>query len=654
MVVNQPHGHYMVNIDFLYKTGLISSLDYYFALILCRTANEKDPVMLLSAALTSRAALKGNVFLDLDDYAGKVIPRYDDLKQNSASLQSKCFSLKFPEKNQWIQSIKNSGMAGNSIKYPLVYEGESHLYLARYYDFQQRIVKNIVTRMKEKPDNIDITVLNQGVKRLFPDADNSDTNISDANISKTKKNRIIAKGIKKAAGDMHTHKAGGIRIQKKAAKNALLSKFTIISGGPGTGKTFICEKIIKLLNDQADIASMPRPRIIAAAPTGKAASKLKTGSTIHRMLGSTNRSNSFRYNSENPIPCDVVIIDEASMIDIALMARLLEAVPQHAILIMLGDKNQLASVEAGAVFGDICRAKIISRILINLDYNFRSGGRSGIDRLAKAVNSGDTAEVEKLLSDKNRDDICFVEINDEADEIITDNIIKGYLPFIEEAEPGMALEKFDMFRILCAHRKGHYGTEYFNTKTETILNSQIRKQLFEHKELNTKGGVLCKTPINSFTDKNSDTHQNSQFFEATEGSRDQTHGRYKKPVMVNVNDYNKKLFNGDTGILMKLNDGTARVFLSGSKSFPFSDFPSHEDAFAMTVHKSQGSEFDHVLFVIPEKISPVVTRELLYTGITRAKKKITIAGTMEVIKKAVSSPLHRRSAITELIDSAGD
>ena len=620
----------MIDIDILYKSGFISNLDYYFSLTLCRTAKENDPIMLLSAALTSMAAIKGNVCLDIDEYAGKTMSGYNSVLPES---EGACF--KFPEKNFWIESIENSSMIGKSTAYPLVYDGKSRLYLARYYDFQQRIVENIIQRMKKKPDDVDVNILNQGLDRLFPCVKNSDFqgSVTENHEIKGIKSSFERKsGIEEAIAMMDE----GIIIQKQAAMNAVLRKFTIISGGPGTGKTFICEKIIELLNDQADAASLPHPRIIAAAPTGKAASKFINGSTIHRMLGASNRSNQFRYSKETPVRCDVVIIDEASMIDIAMMARLLEAVPKNARLIMLGDKNQLTSVESGAVFGDICRAEIMSDVLTNLKYNFRSGGNCGIDKLAKAVNSGDTVEVEKLLLNKNDDDICFVETNNGAYGRIKDKIIKKYLPFMKEEDPEAALEQFDKFRILCAHRKGYYGTEFFNKITETILRSSIKEDF------------------------------------------------YKKPVMVNVNAYDKNLFNGDTGIVVKTKDGTAKVFIKKgiekkginnnykddnkdigdsvqkSKgdantaliSFPFSDFPSHEDAFAMTVHKSQGSEFDHVLLVIPDILTPVVTRELLYTGITRAKKKVTIAGDMEVIKEAVSLPVHRSSAITELIDNS--
>ena len=648
----------MVDLDFLHRFKIISDLDYYFALILCRTAEETDPVIRISAALTSRAALNGNVCLDLDDYAGKPVSGYEPYALDGSSthdIQSPGFfnsslsgpavsdqkniisepsRARFPVKSQWIQAIKKSSLTGNSIAYPLVYDGESRLYLARYYDFQQRIVENIVKRIQKKPDDINMSILKKGLDRLFP-------------------------GTKKSGDNTDR----GIEMQKKAAMNAVLRKFAIISGGPGTGKTFIIEKIIALLEDQANAASKRPLRVMAAAPTGKAASKLKMGLTIHRMLGAAGRSNKFRYNKDNPLACDLIIIDEASMIDIALMTRLLEAVPEKARFIMLGDKNQLASVEAGAVFGDICRAEMISDVMVNLEHNFRSGGSSGIDRLAKAVKTGDTAEVENILSDRRHEDICFVEINNknnshtrntcmdhntkndtindnqtfcdeqsmDADRKIMDQIIKGYLPFIKAADPGTALEKFNRFRILCAHRKGRYGTDYFNAITEKGLRLQIKEKF----------------------------HAENVF--------------YKKPVMINVNNYNKELFNGDTGIAVRSENNMTRVFFkdeiqykkrnngkknaeeiknSGLKSFLFSDLPSHEDAFAMTVHKSQGSEFDHVLFALPSRLSPVVTRELLYTGITRAKKSVTIAGTITGIKEAVSLPVQRNSAITELIDRA--
>ncbi len=622
----------MIDIDFLYKCGMISNLDYYFSRVLCATAKEKDPVVLLSLALVSWTTLNGNVCLDIDEYAGKAL--YDCGFPDSELFDSPFFL--FPVRNQWVQSIEQSGVIGPSIEFPVVYDGKSRLYLAKYYDFQQRIVGSIAKRVREKPDDVDIIVVNRKLDRLF-------SGIDDLFSKKSRSaSAVCSTGV--YPKDPDNARKEGIKMQKKAVINAVMSRFSIISGGPGTGKTFICEKIMEFLKNQVGSVSASSLRIIAAAPTGKASSKLNMGSTIHRMLGATNRAGRFRYNKDNPIPCDVAIIDEASMIDIALMARLFEAVPESARLIMLGDKNQLASVEAGAVFGDICRADAMSHVMTDLNYNFRSGSDSGIDRLAKAVNAGDARGVERILLDKRYEDACFVEMGGKDQGLpvkIIDEIAEGYFSFAKESDPAKLLDKFDMFRILCAHKKGYCGTEYFNEIAE--------KTVFIHKGRNLYPGNF-----------------------------------YKKPLMVNVNDYRKNLFNGDTGIAVKSEDGVTGVFFretgktriktEGEKNknyekndsdtgkeqkpvlryFPLSDIPPYEDAFAMTVHKSQGSEFDHVLFVIPEKLSPVITRELLYTGITRAKKKVTVAGSMEVIRKAVSIPVRRNSAITELLDSSLD
>ncbi len=721
----------MIDINFLYKYGIVSNLDYYFAIVLCKTANEKDPIMLISAALTSKAVFDGNICFELDRFAGKHIglcgfddnllkfdsqlscllrdsgcTHYGDGMSSQISLDESLSLLTFPEKRQWIKSIKQSRIAGPSIDFPIVYDDEFRLYLAKYYDFQQRIVNNIIQRVDGSLDDVDISVLYESVGRIFSDMEGRnkgelhsqvfctkdiDSDIFDMgkiDIGADKSDRCQ---LDKSDVNKRVTIEDGVRAQKKAVMNAVLRRFSIISGGPGTGKTFICEKIIEALNDQAKAASKPSLKVISAASTGKAASKLNMGLTIHRMLGATNTPNRFIYNKDNPIPCDVVIVDEASMIDIALMARLLEAVPKNARLIMLGDKNQLASVEAGAVFGDICRVKKLYGFVTTLNYNFRSGGGSGIDKLAHSLNSGDILNVERILKNMIYDDICFISIdnnsitNDNSYVIesnkasvggidnfhtsfndksinhgdiknygrndnndlravsyggqtiyipgkIVDEIIKNYDPFIYARSPEKAIKKFNMFRILCPHKKGYYGTDFFNTICEQLLYLEKKKK--------------------------ADIKPNS----------------YKVPIMINVNDYRKKLFNGDTGIAMKSAKGAIKAFFintiqesneeliendydkimedkeAGLRSFMLSELPPHENAFAMTVHKSQGSEFDHVLFVIPPKLSPILTRELIYTGVTRARKKITIIGDMSIIKKAIDCSVHRKSGITELID----
>ncbi|OQY00950.1 MAG: exodeoxyribonuclease V subunit alpha [Desulfobacteraceae bacterium 4572_130] len=570
--------------DILFKSGFFSNLDFYFAKTISKIAKENNPIIFLSLALTSRAVSKGHVCFDIKEYAGKSI--------NETGLEQ---DIILPQFHDWIKALKKSKIAGNRCDFPLVYDLKSRLYLAKYYDFQQRLIKNIIKRINLNTDNMFKN------KEIFK---NHDLFFNEKN-----KNNEISKGIIN---------------QNNAIKNAILKKISIISGGPGTGKTFITKKIIKLLNKQADFLSVPNPVIISMAPTGKAASKLENGFTIHRALGALKNTTGFKYNLSNQLVCDVVIVDEASMIDIALMTRLLEAVPLNAKLIMLGDKNQLASVETGAVFGDICRADKISDIITNLNYNFRSKGKTGIDKLAQSINNGDFQTLEKLLTKKTQpiqkdyNDISFIEIKDKSNfsEKIKHQIISGYLPFLKEIEPKKVLKSFNDFKILCAHKKGVFGVEHFNLIAEKVLSQHLQK-------LNIK----------------------NKFF--------------KIPVMIKTNDYNKGLFNGDIGVCLKLKNNKIRVVFNDEnnnnnmenlKYFKFSQLPDFDNAFAITVHKSQGSEFDNVLVVIPDKLSPVLTRELLYTSVTRAKKSVTILGKIDVIKKAVLIPVKRSSGITDFLN----
>ncbi|MBC3997158.1 exodeoxyribonuclease V subunit alpha [Morganella morganii] len=450
--------------------------------------------------------------------------------------------------------------------------------------------------------------------------------------------------------------------QKIAAAVAVSSRTAVISGGPGTGKTTTVARILAAL-----VQSAADPLLIElAAPTGKAAARLteslgeaiaqldltdaqrammpEQAKTLHRLLGAQPDSRRLRHHQKNPLMSDVLIVDEASMVDLPMMAALIDALPENAMLILLGDKDQLASVEAGAVLGDICRFAEsgytpqrrqaleamtgcvlpdkspahpvnVQDHLCLLRKSFRFDAGSGIGQLATAVNNGDVRETMAVLGGQ-RPDVRYVPLENEDGyaQVLTDTM-KAYLPFLslvkQHADPAAVLDAFSQFRLLCALREGPFGVEGLNERIERLLHQQghIRRPLI---------------------------HRHRAY-----------HG---KPVMISRNDSPLGLFNGDIGIMLTDENHELRVYFrlpDGTiRSIRPSRLPAHETAYVMTVHKSQGSEFAHTALVLPVQPSPLVSRELLYTALTRAKQFLTIYSREECVKRAVKTPTQRYSGLS--------
>jgi exodeoxyribonuclease V alpha subunit len=502
---------------------------------------------------------------------------------------------------------------------PLVLDAAGRLYLRRYFELEQSLATNLRARAAvELP--VDETRLRGDVARLFPPRAEPDW-------------------------------------QRVAAVTAVVRGLCVVSGGPGTGKTTMVVRVLALLAGQSS-----RPlRAGLVAPTGKAAARLQEAirsaratlaiddalraripdatSTIHRLLGARRDSTAFRYGPENPLPLDLVVVDEASMVDLALMARLVAALPAEARLVLLGDRDQLASVEAGAVLGDVCgpapgfsaagRARIASLAevalpagrpnasrladcVVLLVESHRFGGASGIGRLAAAVNEGATERVAALLDDPTVPDVTRAE--GDTDELVA-AALAGHAAYRElvvgGAEPAALFEAFRSFRMLCAHRRGPRGAE--------TLNARIT--------------------------------------EALDPRADWYPGR---PVLVTQNDHALRLFNGDVGIALPDAEagGRLRVVFEGEagrlRRIPPLRLPPHETTYAMTIHKSQGSEFDRVLIVLPPDDSRLLTRELLYTGITRARSAVAIWGDDLVLGAAVERRLTRSSGLRDSLWGRGE
>jgi len=551
-------------LDVLFEHDFFSELGYFFARSMAVAYNAKDPIVMVSCALVLQALLDGHVCLDMTTLEGT----QKNLSETGHLI------VKYPDAETWTTALRKSSMISDSIHTPLVLDSGLKLYLARYFHFQNRLVENIAQRVNFPSPPMDETLIDEFLEEFFPGCD---------------ENHLP---------------------QKKAVKNAVLKRFSIISGGPGTGKTFVIRTIRRLLSLYTKKIGQAEQKIICVAPTGKAASKLEEGSTIHNALRLLIKKPGFYYNKNNLLNKDVVIIDEASMIDLPLLARLLEAVPLEAKVIMTGDKHQLTSIQAGAVFNDLCAVNELSSNTISLSYNFRSRGKTGIEKLSKAINEGDIQHFEALLLSKDYPDLIFKDYDNSESVmgILQTYIMEGYRPFNDAQNAAEALTKLDEFRILCAHNKGEYGSLQVNHICEKILRSSY----------------------------NSDIEEKS----------------FIKAIMVNSNDYKKGLFNGDTGVAIEKNGKITAFFKdldNNIRQYRYSDLPSHDMAFAITIHKSQGSEFDSVLMFIPSRFSPVVTKQLLYTGVTRARKKVIIIGNLDIMKAAISVNVKRHSGVEEYL-----
>ncbi|HKM97615.1 MAG TPA: exodeoxyribonuclease V subunit alpha [Buttiauxella sp.] len=451
--------------------------------------------------------------------------------------------------------------------------------------------------------------------------------------------------------------------QKVAAAVALTRRISVISGGPGTGKTTTVAKLLAALVQLTDTTPL---RIQLAAPTGKAAARLteSLGSalrrlplddaqkaalpndacTLHRLLGAQPNSQRLRYHAGNLLHLDVLVVDEASMVDLPMMAKLIHALPPHARVIFLGDRDQLASVEAGAVLGDIChyvthgyspaRAVELSRLtgysllageghqasvlrdgLCLLQKSYRFDSKSGIGQLAFAVNASDVKQARGVFS-QGFSDISKQPLRESEDyALMIADAVDGYRPYLElirnHAEPAAILEAFGRYQLLCALRDGPFGVSGLNTRIELGL---VQKRLIERPNPTV-----------------------SRWYNG-------------RPIMISRNDSSLGLFNGDIGIALDTGEGL-RVWFpmpDGTiKSVQPSRLPGHDTAFAMTVHKSQGSEFEHAALVLPNQYTAVVTRELVYTAITRARSRLSLYADDRVFEKAIVTKTERRSGLME-------
>ncbi|MFZ1639962.1 MAG: exodeoxyribonuclease V subunit alpha [Candidatus Contendobacter sp.] len=620
-------------LPFLHERGLLTDLDLHFARFMARLAggqpSENSPrpageglgvreSLELAAALASHATGQGDICINLRQWARR---------WNAMAGETPAFAP--PPISDWLGILRASPVVGRpGARQPLILDRRGRLYLYRYWEYEHRLAEDLLRRAGEASVPVDEARLQADLDRLFP---------------------------------RHPQLTGP-DWQKVAAAVAALKRVCIISGGPGTGKTSTVLRILALLTGQ----SGERPlRIALAAPTGKAAARLQEAiraakpalgleperlaqipeeaSTLHRLLGARPDSAYFRHDRDNPLPVDVLVVDEVSMVGLALMAKTVDALPPAARLILLGDKDQLASVEAGAVLGDLCfgggrfspefRARLaaltgeplprgrtvpspLADAIVLLRHSYRFGSASGIGALARAVNGGKSAEAVALLVGSPHEDIAWRTLADPAElpEQLAEPVGEGFAPYLraarEGAGPAEVFECFNQFRVLSALRNGPFGVEALNRLCEAALRDR---------------GLI-------------------------QTRQDWYLGR---PVMIVRNDYNLRLFNGDIGITLPDPEEPERmrVFFLGSdgalRSFAPARLPEHETVYAMTVHKSQGSEFDRVRVVTPNEPSPVLSRELVYTALTRAKLHAAFHGLPEVFAGAVERRLRRSSGLRD-------
>ncbi|UPG84733.1 exodeoxyribonuclease V subunit alpha [Luteibacter aegosomatis] len=611
-------------LDVAVEEGRLRPIDRAFARFLATLDASAGPRVLAAAALASRELGDGHICIDVEAL-GQMEPWLVDA-------------------TDWLTgSPLVAGPAGDPAA-PLVWDG-GLLYLRRFWRDEVRVAEAIVGRLAPADTPVE---LKDELSRLFP-------------------------------GD-----GGTPDWQKIACAVAARGTFTVITGGPGTGKTTTVVRLLGLWQTLAHRRGEPRLRIRLAAPTGKAAARLNASiagqierldvdpavkqaipaevATLHRLLGSRPDSRAFRHDRDDPLHLDVLVIDEASMIDLELMAATLDALPAGARLVLLGDKDQLSSVEAGAVLGDLCAradaghydadtwrwlaavcgmdvspwrdgdARALDQRVVMLRHSHRFGAKSGIGELASAINRGDPAAARRAFESSMGD----IAMHAPSAAAIATLAIEGrdgapgyraWFDWIERERPAAdapfasfeawgsrALRAHARFQLLCASRHGDHGV--------VGQNERIARGLVE------RGYV--------------------------DAGRDWYEGR---PVMVTRNDYALGLMNGDVGVTLWIPDGQGGMALRvafglldehGRERVRFvvpSRLAAVDTVYAMTVHKSQGSEFEHTALALPAEPSPVLTRELLYTGVTRARTHFTLLAGGDIVAYAVGRKTKRASGL---------
>ncbi|HEX7340140.1 MAG TPA: exodeoxyribonuclease V subunit alpha, partial [Rhodanobacteraceae bacterium] len=599
----------------LHADGALRPLDVELGRLLRKLAPDDAPAVALAAAVASLAVAQGHSCLPLAALPDVLAMPGD--KPLPA----------LPKTDRLREALQASALVGCTDSpadacLPLWLDAHDRLYLRRYAVYERRVADVLGRLAAHEPDAVpDATTLRDLLSRHF------------------------------------TLQGSSPDWQAVAVATGLLSRLAVITGGPGTGKTTTVLWLLLALLDQAEAAGQPAPRIALAAPTGKAAARMSQSiaqrlpamglapavcehlaiqaSTIHRLLGMRARSSRFRHDRHYPLDVDVLVLDEASMIDLPLMAKLLDALPERARLVLLGDRDQLASVEAGNVLAGICAAAddgglsvsraallhaatgfdlpvssapgALADCVIGLRDSHRFKADGGLGRLAAWVRDGQADEVVRGLHDEAFAGVSHVTTIQPAAHVLQ-HTTGRFAALAACVTPREALDQAGRLRVLTALREGPAGCVTLNAALEAALRQGA--------------------------------HWPSR-----------TAWYPGRLVMVTENAPESGLFNGDIGIAMVDGKGGMGVHFEtvegGTRSFPVQALPAHETAFAMTIHKSQGSEFDDVILVLPPNDARVLGRELLYTGLTRAREHVQLVGTDKVIAAAVARSTRRYSGLAE-------
>jgi exodeoxyribonuclease V alpha subunit len=555
--------------------GVLTSADIHVATRTAELAGEADDEVRLAVALAVRAARQGSVCVDL----GVVRDQLDDLA--------------WPAADGWLARVAASPLAARSV----VQVDGGLLYLDRYHREECQVHDDLVARLAAPaPEVRDAAALAVTAERLFP--------------------------------------GEGYAEQRTAALAAAHQGTTVLTGGPGTGKTTTVAGLLALLTEQ----SGDRPlRVALTAPTGKAAARLQeaveavqredrftdadrsrlaglSASTLHRLLGWRPGSRTrFKHHRGNRLPHDVIVVDETSMVSLTLMARLLEATRPETRLVLVGDPDQLASVEAGAVLADLVRGLSVRApsTVAALTTTHRFG--STIGELAAALRAADADRAVELLTAGNAD-ASLVDPGDTATMAILRQQLTDHAVAVRRAavdhDASAAVHALDQHRLLCAHREGPWGVGHWNRQVERWL------------------GEATGAPVG-----------------AAWG-----HEWYAgRPVLVTANDYGLGLYNGDTGVTVLDDEERLRVVMADGRltTFAPSRLGDIETLHAMTVHKSQGSQAHQVTALLPDPDSPLLTRELFYTAVTRAQDEVRVVGTEAAVRAAMATTAQRATGLAQ-------
>ncbi len=595
---------------------IFSDFDIYFSQFITRISDKKPPELFYSALLLSYTNSEGHVCLDLKTMHTPSMPK-DVLERIIGHFST----------DQWKEILISCSVVGKPGDFrPLILDN-TLLYLHKQWQYETDVAKALNAFSVSSVDITDSEGLSKLLDLYFPQENDE------------------------------------INLHRIAAYIAATKKLCIITGGPGTGKT---STVVNILAFLIELTQNKDLKIALAAPTGKAAARMEeavkrakknlknsnsiedimpsSATTIHRLLGAIPNSHLFRYGPKNLLPVDIAVIDEASMVDLSIMAKFLGALPHDCRLILLGDHNQLASVQAGSVLGDICNQEylaIFSRPFYKKARNFVKIDMSEHKSLQDEAGLADCIvelkkryRFKKIIADfseavKNGEsDTAFSCMNKSVSGVLSwiemqhgkllpnsikEEIIHGWKAYLETENIDNMFTAFDNFRILSVLRSGLFGVETLNKIVENILSE-----------------TELLTPA-------------SQWYA-------------KKPIMITKNNYRLNLYNGDTGIIAPdPASGELKAWFPAQnrggkdpfRSFSLSRIPAYKTAFAITAHKSQGAEFNSILLMLPESDTQLLTRELIYTAITRAREKISICGKETLFKISVKRRIDRKSGLRE-------